>query len=299
VSTRYERLLELYPGAVRRAGRVYPAAIDAPAGGADQPWGRLSIDPAPRSPDPALLRRGAVHLAKRQADDPSLTNGPTACWQGHGPEGVRVTRGRYLDMIATCDALRAEFEDSPASTPAADLPLRALAHELAGDPLTSGNGRDAAIGISVLLTVATGSAGGRAFVVGCRGHVSSDRNSWHVAPSGMLELNDVPDPIADTVATELAEELGIVVGADQVAARMTVLGLVHDLLRLKPDLVVRLDLSTAEVPAQLEAVSEFSELAFVPAERSALTAFWAAHEPSRLTPAAAGAIALFENALPT
>ena len=90
------------------------------------------------------------------------------------------------------------------------------------------------------------------------------------------------------------EELGIRIEPALVAERMVVLGLIHDLLRLKPDIVVRLDLSPAEVPAQLEAVSEFSELALVRTDRSALAAFWEAHDPGALTPAAAGAIALFE-----
>jgi len=296
VSTRYERLLELYPEAVVRAGRVYPAVIAQP--------GRqgLLVDDVSSPADPTLLRLGAAHLAKRLADDPSLTNGPTACWQGNGPAGVRVSAGRYFDMIATCDALRAEFTNSRNETPLAELPLRALAHELAGDPLSSGAGRAAAIGVSVVLTVPSpvGSAPSdldgeaRALVIGCRGHVSSDRDSWHVAPSGMLELNDVPEPIADTVATELQEELGIRVEPALVAERLVVLGLIHDLLRLKPDLVVQLDLAPAEVPAQLEAVSEFSELALVRTDRAGLAAFWEAHDPGVLTPAAAGAIALFE-----
>lgn len=302
MSTRYEPLLELYPEALVRAGAVYPTTI---ARRANSPWGRLLVDQAPRAPSPTLRSLGAAHLARRRADDPSLTNGPTTCWQGDGPDGVRVTPGLYFDMLATCDGLKAEFEDSDGSMPLAKLPMRALAHELAADPLASGTGRDAAIGISVILTVpgAPGEpegsdAGGRAFVIGCRGHVSSDRDSWHVAPSGMLELNGDPDPIAATVATELHEELGIRIASAEVADRMVVLGLVHDLLRLKPDLVVRLDLAATELPAALEAVSEFSELAFVPAERDALNRFWAAHGPSTLTPAAAGAIALFEELMP-
>jgi hypothetical protein len=114
----------------------------------------------------------------------------------------------------------------------------------------------------------------------------------------MLELNGDSDPIAATVATELLEELGLMIDPDRVAGEMVVLGLVHDLLRLKPDLVVRLDLSAAHRPAELAAVSEFSELAFIPADRDGLAAFWAAHDPSILTPAAAGAIALFEASLP-
>jgi 8-oxo-dGTP pyrophosphatase MutT (NUDIX family) len=363
VSRRYEALPALYPDALVRAGKVYPAVI-AEHARADR---RLLVDKSPRAPDPVLRRLGAAHLAKRLADDPTLTNGPTACWQSGGEadyrdddgqdgvqddgqdddgrdgiqdddrqDGVRVTEGRYFDMIATCDALRAEFADSPRGTPLADLPLRALAHELAGDPLSSGAGRAAAIGISVILTVpgrvgadvgerakagrrvsadaderakagrrvsaddrAGAEVGGRAFVIGCRGLVSSDRGSWHVAPSGMLELNGGPDPVAATVATELLEELGIQIAPGRVAERLVALGLVHDLLRLKPDLVVRLDLSAAEVPAELEAVSEFSELAFVPARRDALDNFWRTHDPDVLTPAAAGAIALFEAALPT
>lgn len=293
-SARYEQLLELYPQAVVRAGRAYPAVVAEP----DHPgWGPLLVDDVPAPADPRLLSLGAAHLAKRLADDPSLTNGPTACWQAGARDGIQITPGRYLDMIASCDALRAEFEDRRAGTPLAELPLRALAHDLAGDPLTSGKGRSAAIGVSVVLTVEPGPDDRRALVIGCRGRVSSDRGSWHVAPSGMLELNHVPDPVADTVATELLEELGIRIAPAEVAERLVRLGLVHDLLRLKPDLVVRLDLSPDEVPDQLEAVSEFSELAFVPTDRPGLAAFWSAHPPGVLTPAAAGAIARFEASI--
>ena len=303
MSIRYQPLLGFYPDALVRAGRVYPAAI---ARRPDSRWGRLLVDPA--APDPALRRLGAAHLAARLADDPTLTNGPTTCWQSDDRDGVRVTGGWYFDMIATCDALKTEYEDFAAAEPddhgsisPARLPLRALAHELAVDPLTSGQGRDAAIGISVILTIPPeldDVAGPRSFVIGRRGHVSSDRGSWHVAPSGMLELTDDPDPVAATVATELEEELGIRIASAAVADRMVMLGLTQDLLRLKPDLVVRLDLSTAEVPAELAAVSEFSELAFVPADRHGLDTFWKEHVPQRLTPAAAGAIALFEESLP-
>jgi hypothetical protein len=343
VSTRYEPLRKLYPEALVRAGQVYPAAVAR----RESRWAQLLVDPSPPPPESAgsepasiesgssasasiesgssasasiesavsesaLRRAGAAHLAARRADDPSLTNGPTACWQGDDRHGVRVSAGQYFDMLATCDALKAEFDQDAGATPITNLPLRALAHELAGDPLTSGRGRSAAIGISVILTIpisaSTGNGstmddGARAFIIGCRGHVSSDRGSWHVAPSGMLELTGNPeltgdpDPIAATVATELLEELGIRIPATEVADRMLGLGLVHDLLRLKPDLVVRLDLSAAEVPAELAAVSEFSELAFIPLDRTGVETFWKEHDPEHLTPAAAGAIALLEASL--
>ena len=313
MSSHYQRLLELYPDALVRAGRVYPAVVRD-----GSHWQRLLVDPAPRAPDRTLSELGAVHLAKRRADDPALTNGPTTCWQGDGRDGVRVTGGRYFDMLATCDALKAEFDDDDGARPLAQLPLRALAHALAGDPLSSGQGRDAAIGISVILTVPQASiprtavpgdsppiaglpaterfSSAPGFVIGYR-HVSSDRGTWHVAPSGMLEPTDDPNPIAATVATELEEELGLRIGSAAVADRMVMLGLTQDLLRLKPDLVVRLDLAAAEVPAELAAVSEFSELAFVTADRDGLAAFWREHDPDLLTPAAAGAVALLEASL--
>ena len=289
--TAFEPLLELYPDALVRAGRVYPVVIAAEPPGRPRP---LTVENRPASPSD-LGAAGASHLARRRAEDPSLTNGPTVCWTGDDGDEVRVRVGEYFDMLATSDALRAEFVDRPDGTPVGALGLRARAHALAGDPLRSGIGRDAAIGVSVVLTVRR-PGGERAFVIGRRGRVSSDRGCWHVAPSGMLELAGDLDPVAATVATELREELGLDLDPGDVLGRTARLGLIHDLLRLKPDLVVRLDLDVD--PGDLQAVTEFDRLAFVPFDHEGLDAFWKTHAPHHLTPAAAGAIALLEGTLP-
>lgn len=318
---RYHQLAELYPDAVVRGGRTYPALAGplppAATGIVVDPSTDGSTDPrtGPRTGRPVGGPAGQEHLARRLRADPHLVDGPTACWRASAADGVHVVPGRYFDMIATCDALRAEFEEhldraAPRTRQAgeaghtgtagpadevAHLPLRSAVHAL-GDPLASGAGRSAAIGVSVILTVPAG-RGGRAFLIGRRDHVSADRDLWHVAPSGMLELDGTADPVAHTVAAELAEELGLRTGPDPLAGRLEVLGLAHDLLRLKPDLVVRLDLTAAEVPARFEAVAEFGALALVAIDPVALTEFWAGHGPDRLTPAAAGAIALVESLL--
>lgn len=55
---------------------------------------------------------------------------------------LQVARSRYIAMLATCDALRAEFLERQSSHPLGEeLPLRARAEALCGhDPLRSGNG---------------------------------------------------------------------------------------------------------------------------------------------------------------
>jgi 8-oxo-dGTP pyrophosphatase MutT (NUDIX family) len=124
-------------------------------------------------------------------------------------------------MVATADAL------------AGDRALRARALALAGeDPLRRGDGRVAAIGLSVAATV----PGGRVLLGRRRADLPLDPGRWHVVPSGMLEPG--PDPIAAAVAREVREELGVVV--DPRAVRM--LGLGWDLERLRPEVCVALRL---------------------------------------------------------
>jgi hypothetical protein len=120
---------------------------------------------------------------------------------------------------------------------------------------------------------------------------ATDAGSWHVAPSGMAEPAGRQDPLAVTVATELAEELGLRLAAADIGRRARILGIVHDLLRLRPDVVIELPLSHAE-SAGLAPGPEFSRLDRLQTSPAALRAFWRRCGPEQLTPPAAGAIAL-------
>jgi 8-oxo-dGTP pyrophosphatase MutT (NUDIX family) len=161
-------------------------------------------------------------------------------------------------MVATGDAL------------AGDASLRARAADLAGgDPLRRGDGRAAAIGLSV----ATVLPGGRVVLGRRRADLPLDPGRWHVVPSGMLEPED--DPIAGALAREAAEELGVAVDAG--AARM--LGLGWDLLRLRPEVCLAIEVDALPAGAGGD-------------EFDAVEAFGPGEAPAALTPGAACALSL-------
>ncbi|MCU7728091.1 NUDIX domain-containing protein [Actinoplanes sp. KI2] len=310
----YSSLTRLYGGSVERAGNAYPVAVQP------LPHGRLRVADKPVSCDAALLALGLPHLERLRAARPALHDGGLLCWVRTDENGVLAAPGGYFDMLATCDAIRAEHLAA-----GGDQPLRSRAHAVAGDPLVSGAGRAAGIGVSVLLTVAgqddgltvadrddaltvAGQDDGltmagrddgrpRRFVIGRRSRsVATDPGMWHVAPSGMLEPDAQGRHWETTVSRELAEELGVEVGPAEVARRATVLGIAHDLLRLRPDLVFRLDLTPAEARAVTAGDGEFADVQQVELSAGGIERFWTAHPPSVLTPAAAGAVALLEGA---
>jgi 8-oxo-dGTP pyrophosphatase MutT (NUDIX family) len=121
---------------------------------------------------------------------------------------------------------------------------------------------------------------------------------WHVAPSGTLEPSP-QDPVLALVERELAEELGITLGnATDVRSRLVTLGVGFDLLRLRPEICLRLDLESHEYPpgGPVLTPDEFQQRALIPLSAEGIEAFWKAHTPEMLTPAAAATVALLENA---
>lgn len=302
------------PTLVERSGRRYAAAVvplDVPLADA------IVVDEAPAPLDDAVMAAGAAHLAVLREQRPTMHDGPVLALQHLDGLVVRAARSGYFAMIASCDAIRAELDAAPSSVrdgladryrtqrygseraPVHDLPLRAAVHAAAGgDPLASGAGRAAGLGVSAVVTVPTpgGPAGSRSFVLGRRSaDVAIDAGLWHVAPSGMLEA--LPGgALAGTVAVELLEEVSLALPVVEVAARARVLGLVHDLTRLRPDLSVRLDLSEAEArEITLPPGGEFDAMVLVGTDAASMGRFWRDHPPERLTPAGAGALALLET----
>lgn len=211
--------------------------------------------------------------------------------------------GGYFDAIATSDSLRAEYLLSAQSNGdtsnggLSSLPLRSLAHRAAeGDPLHRGRGRIAAVGVSLAVTLPRGPA--RAVVVGRRSlEVASDPGLWHLAPSGTLE--PAPgDVVIALLRGELSEELGIELPPpDRLEQRLRTLGMSYDLLRLRPEICLRLDLEDDEYPAGGPELSpqEFQARELVELSPSGMERFWSTHPPATLTPAAAGALALLED----
>jgi len=219
---------------------------------------RVVVEDGPWPVDPALRAGGAAHLAALRRRVPAMHDGPVLAMTAVHDGLVHARSAGYFDMVATADAL------------AYDRALRARAAELAGgDPLRRGDGRVAAVGVSVAAT----QPGGRVLLGRRRAELPLDPGAWHVIPSGMLEPG--PDPIGAAVAREAFEELGV--AADPSAMR--VLGLGWDLARLRPEVCVALELEG--VPARAGG-DEFD----------AVDAFAVARPPSPLTAGAACAVAL-------
>jgi len=299
----FDALLPLYrdlAAVVQRGGRVYPAALESHRG---SPTGLIESEGQALWIEPALQTAGQPHLREVIGRSPEMYDGRVlACVVADGFP-IRCTAGGYFDAIATSDSLRSEYMDrvpldSGTHTTLEDLPLRRLAHEAsAGNVLRSGRGRVAAIGVSVAVTVPVTS--GRALILGLRSdRVAADPHMWHVAPSGMLEPRGA-DPVIDLVERELSEELGIEVGqSEELSSRLESLGLGFDLLRLRPEICLRLDLLEQEIQRQglVLAREEFQDQCLVELSDSGMSDFWRSHPPHTLTPAAAATIALLEAA---
>jgi 8-oxo-dGTP pyrophosphatase MutT (NUDIX family) len=284
----YASLATLYKGAIERAGQIYPVAVDPLH---RQLSGLIRLEGGPVLCDTDLLALGEPHLKRVLSDRPGLYDGKILCWLRTDGNSLIAAPGNYFDMLSTCDAILAEYRPHHGARP-----LRRRAHVASGDPIASGRGRAAGIGVSVVLTVATAEdPKRRKFIVGRRSRtVGTDPGLWHVAPSGMLEDDPRGRHLETTVSRELAEELGVTVTPADVASRGEVLGVAHDLLRLRPEVVLRLDLTPEESPDLTLGDGEFDELRAYEDSTQGIGEFWAGHPPSVLTPAAAGAIALLE-----
>jgi 8-oxo-dGTP pyrophosphatase MutT (NUDIX family) len=294
----FQPLLTLYgisATVLERAGHVHPAAIEpmqvSPIGLARPSGEDLWIDPE-------LRAAGAAHLEAVASRSPGMHDGQVlACTTITGLPLEYAPAG-YFDAIATSDSLRSEYLDTSGSiTGLSSLPLRALAHQAAsGDPLHSGRGRVAAVGVSVAVTLPLGTA--RGVVLGRRNQeVATDPGMWHVAPSGTLEPAQ-EDAVIALVRNELSEELGIELPRpDRLEQRLRTLGVSHDLLRLRPEICLRLDLEQGDYPPDGLHLSsrEFQDKDIVELSINGLLDFWSTHPPETLTSAAAGAIALLEG----
>ena len=267
LAARYEHLAR----PIRRAGRAYPAALD------DAREPQLAAGAAP-AVAPDLRLAGERHLRELQRRSPAMFDGVILALERIEGAAIHVGRGGYFDMLATCDAL------------AEDDALRARAEELAGpDPLRSGRGRAAAVGLCVL-ALRTGASGRRVFTIGRRSaDLALDPGRWHVVPSGTLDERGLDGTLRDELETEhgIGDASGMAT-----AARAIALG--YDLTRLRPELALVLDLGEHPAP---EPGPEFSELLEVELTSEALAALWETLGPAELTPAAAFTLAAAEREL--
>jgi 8-oxo-dGTP pyrophosphatase MutT (NUDIX family) len=219
---------------VTSGGTSYPVAV----GAAHTPVTdllRISDTPAPL--DHQLLAAGADHLARVQATQ-TVFDGTTLVLDRIEDNTLIATPSTYFAMLATCDALREEWVRRGTG------PLRDRADSAAGgDPLHRGTGRAAAIGVSVVVTVTAGST--HVLLGRRRSDLATDPGKWHVVPSGMLEPTTSGDPLIATVRHELTEELGVEVSAQFLTQHLRTLGFAFDLLRLRPEICLALDLGDA------------------------------------------------------
>ena len=253
-----------------RRGRAYRATIDDR--NVESIDGAVVVHPGHARVDPGLRRAGATHLKRVLAASPGAFDGAVLALDRISSDGVvHAVHGRYFDLLATCDALH-------------DPVLRARAEQLAApDPLRSGWGRTAGIGISAVV-VRDG-----VFALGRRSlSVAMDPGRWHLVPSGTVDGRGLRSTLVD----ELAEEHGL---GGEVLDGARVIALGHDVDRLHPELIVMTP-DLGDVPAP-ELSAEFQELREVALEQEAIDRLWLEFGPDDLTPAAALALAAIEREL--
>jgi len=98
--------------------------------------------------------------------------------------------------------------------------------------------------------------------------------------------------IVETIRAELSEELGIILPLTRLEEKLRVIGLAHDLKRLRPDVVVRLDLQPGEVPDGFQLGPEFDDVDHLSTTDLYTAASTVQKLVSSLTPAAVGALEL-------
>jgi len=249
---------------IERGGRTHLAALAEVVPG--------SVDDALRTAhgeafiDPQLRSEGDAHLQSVLARSRATFDGPVLVLDRIEGTTIHVKHAGYFDMIATCDALMS------------DIHLRHRAQQLAGgDPLHTGHGRAAAVGVGGVVV-----RSGR-FTLGRRApQLALDPGRWHLVPSGTVDARG----LEATIAAELREEHGI----EQVTA-LRVLGLGWDLARLRPELTLMTpDLGDVAAPLPSDEFTEFLE---IPLDLDAIAKAWAMD----LTPAAAVGLAAVEREL--
>lgn len=249
-----KRLLE-------RAGRIYPVVCH-PTRQADveSVLGALDTAPATMAADNAISRLGLLV-------DPRLTNGHIYVMRRFSA-GARLTMdcalGRYFGMLDTCSAIEIELRaaildgDRQPATLDGKLRLRNAAHEATGgDPIARGEGRDAAIGLSMLVAGRTEEGYQMRLARRGNGGLALGCGQFHVVPSGMFDFTDARRDyhVQAKLHEEYAEELfGTVDPALEYLdallrtgdAQLFFTGVAMDLLNLRPEICTLLVIHTPE-----------------------------------------------------
>jgi hypothetical protein len=244
-----------------RTGRLYPA-VCYPAQQADveSVLGALDVAPAVGSSENTVSRLGLLV-------DPRLTSGHVYVMRRFSPQ-PRLTMdcgvGRYFGMLDTCSAIEVELraaildgDQEPAALDA-KLPLRHAAHAAAkGDPITTGVGRDAAIGLSMLVAGHTQEGYQMRLARRGDGGLGLGCGQFHVVPSGMFDFADarrdyrIQAKLREEYAEELfgtvdptLEYLDALLGTGD--AQLLFTGVAMDLLNLRPEICALLVIHAPE-----------------------------------------------------
>jgi hypothetical protein len=244
-----------------RAGRPYPAVCyPSRQPDVESVLGALDVAPAVGTSENAVSRLGLLV-------DPRLTNGHLYVMRRFSPQ-ARLTMdcglGRYFGMLDTSSAIEIELREAildGARQPSAldaKLPLRHAAHAAAGgDPITSGVGRDAAIGLSMLVAGRTERGYQMRLAQRGDGGLGLGCGQLHVVPSGMFDFHDARRDyhVQAKLREEYSEELfGTVDPAMEYLdallrnndAQLLFTGVAMDLLNLRPEICTLLVINTPE-----------------------------------------------------
>lgn len=244
-----------------RAGHRYPAVcFRAPQAEVESVLGPLDATPAATTSHGAVSRLGLLV-------DTRLTNGHVYVMRRLS-SGSRLAidcrLGRYFGMLDTCSTLEIELRATlcegsrDEASLDASLPLRKAAHEAAGgDPVMCGAGREAAVGLSML--VACKARDGYRMRLARRGDggLALGGGQFHVVPSGMFDFADARRDfnVLAKLREEYAEELfadcpGALEYLDQLLAngdaQLVLTGVAVNLLNLRPEICTLLIIRAPE-----------------------------------------------------
>lgn len=276
------------PGRVRGGGHDYPAVMLG--GVASDPSAAVTAIAAEAEVDTDLSRAGRAYLDAMQASDAEIWDGPILSYDRIVGASVQCRRSSYFTMLATSGALAAELSDAGGAPALDELPLRKRAVAMSGgDPIASGRGRAAAVGLNIALIARGG--GGRQTLLGRRSaQMAALPGLWSFV-AGNIEPADGARPLPTALARELEEELPALATGDAAAAaeKAIVHGACMSLGRLGPSLIAssEIDCNIGDLGALDR--SEFDATRVVDLDDP--EGCWAGMAPGLMVPASAALMA--------
>ncbi len=272
------------PGLIEAGGHAYPAVL-LPRISAD-PGRAVRADDVAADVDRELEAAGASHVDALREAGATLWDGPVLVYERVADGAVICRRSSYFRVLATSAAVGAELAVTGADAPLSELPLRRRAIRLAGgDPIASGRGRAAAVGLNIAVVAVGG--GGRSALIGRRSRSMAAMPGMWSFVAGNIEPTDGPRPLASALGRELTEEMPAISVADarELVSGARVHGACFSLGRLGPSLLAstRID-ATADDLGRLDA-EEFDETRVIDLDDP--ESCWTGMSPGSLVPSSA------------